>query len=194
MKILKIDPEKPDTALILLASNAINEGKILVYPTDTVYGIGCSVISENIGRIFDIKRRGRENPLSVAFSDLGMVKEYAFLKDRGERFIGENILKPYTFVVKKRKSISDIITAGKETVGVRIPNHRVVKEIILGAGIPIVTTSANLSGKTAPSSFDEIDGDILEAVDLAIDSGRCKTGKPSVVIDLKSGKLLRGAI
>ncbi|OYT40683.1 MAG: threonylcarbamoyl-AMP synthase [Candidatus Altiarchaeales archaeon ex4484_43] len=192
MKILKIDPENPEDGLIALASTAISEGKILIYPTDTVYGIGCSVKSRNIKKIFEIKKRSDKNPLSVAFSSLEMVKRYVFLTSKEENFIRDNILKPYTFVVRKRESIPGIITAGKDTVGVRIPDHRVVKGMIENARIPIITTSANISGEKAPVSFDEIDEDIIAKVDLAIDSGRCKIGKPSLVIDLKSGKFLRG--
>jgi len=190
MKILRIDPENPEKELIALASTAINDGKILIYPTDTVYGIGCS-ITGNIKKIFEIKKRSRKNPLSVAFSSLEMVKRYVFLTSKEECFIRDNILKPYTFVARKRESIPELITAGKNTVGIRIPNHRVVKGMIENAGIPIITTSANISGKKAPVSFDEIDEEIIAKVDLAIDSGRCRVGKPSLVIDLRSGKILR---
>ncbi len=191
MKILKIDPEKPEKALIILASDAIKEGKILIYPTDTVYGIGCSVRSRNIEKIFEIKKRSPKNPLSVAFSDLEMIKRYVVLTSREERFVKDNILGHYTFIVRKRESISGTITAGKDMVGVRIPNHGVVKGIIRSAGIPIITTSANISGEKAPASFDEIDEELINKVDLAIDSGRCRIGKPSAVIDLRSGKFLR---
>jgi len=191
MKILRIDPENPEKELIILASNAIGEGKILIYPTDTVYGIGCSVKSRNVKKIFEIKKRSKKNPLSVAFSSLEMVKRHVFLMSKEEGFIKDNILKPYTFIARKRKSISDTITAGKNTVGIRIPDHKVVKDIIENAGIPIITTSANISGEKAPVSFDEIDEGIIAKVDLAIDSGICRIGKPSAVIDLKSGKFLR---
>lgn len=194
MKLLRIDVENPEKDLILLVSDAIRGGKVLIYPTDTVYGVGCSVRSDSVRRVFEIKGRGLDNPLSVAFSSLEMVKEYVYLTGREEGFIRDNILKPFTFVVRKRASISGVITAGRDTVGVRIPDHRVVREIIGHAGVPIVTTSANFSGGVAPAGFDEIDRDFMVRVDLVIDSGRCRVGKPSTVVDVGSGRILRGVI
>ncbi|MBN2014214.1 MAG: threonylcarbamoyl-AMP synthase [Candidatus Altiarchaeota archaeon] len=191
MKVLRIDPKKPDKSSILLAATALKEGRILVYPTDTVYGIGCSHHSEKVMEVFRIKKRPLNRPLSIACSDMDMVKEYTHITPKEESFIRENILKPYTFIVEKKRSIPDIVTSGGDTVGVRIPNHLVVKKVIEIAGVPIITTSANVSGEPYPASFEEISAGILSNADLAIDSGRCRIGKPSKVVDLKSGRVLR---
>jgi L-threonylcarbamoyladenylate synthase len=191
MKTLRIDPKNPGKELIILASHAVKEGKILVYPTDTVYGIGCSIKSENVKKLYEIKRRRLDNPMSVAFSSLEMVKRYVFLTEEEEAFVKANIHEPYTFIASKRKTIPSIITGGRYTVGVRILDHIVAKGIIEYAGVPIITTSANVSGRKAPADFDEIDEGIISKVDIAIDSGRCRLGEPSTVIDLKSGRFLR---
>ncbi|HEX55268.1 MAG: threonylcarbamoyl-AMP synthase [Candidatus Altiarchaeales archaeon] len=189
--ILRINPDNPEKDLVTFVSNEIRNGKVIIYPTDTVYGLGCSIYSENVRRIFDIKKRDLKNPLSIAFSDLDMLKKYVILNKEEERFIRENINDPYTFVVRKRHNIPDIITAGREKVGVRIPNLRLTREVIRHAKVPIITTSANISGEKAPSDFKEIDDRIKRKVDLLIDSGRCKIGTPSRVIDLETMEILR---
>jgi len=189
--ILRINPDNPEKDLVTFVSNEIRNGKVIIYPTDTVYGLGCSIYSENVRRIFDIKKRNLKNPLSIAFSDLDMLKKYVILNKEEERFIRENINDPYTFVVRKRHNIPDIITAGREKVGVRIPNLRLTREVIRHAKVPIITTSANISGEKAPSDFKEIDDRIKRKVDLLIDSGRCKIGTPSRVIDLETMEILR---
>ncbi|HIE34144.1 MAG TPA: threonylcarbamoyl-AMP synthase [Candidatus Altiarchaeales archaeon] len=191
MRILKINPDKPEDDLVLIVARYLRNGKILVYPTDTVYGLGCSINSDNIRRIFDVKRRDRKNPLSVAFPDMEMLKKYVFLGNKEEKFIRKHIDEPYTFVVRKRDSIPDIVTSGRDTVGARIPNLRITREIIKMANTPIITTSANISGKEAPADFNEIDERIKRMADLLIDSCKCRVGKPSRIIDLVRDKVIR---
>ena len=192
MKILRISPDNPEGDKILCAADFLREGRVLIYPTDTVYGLGCSIDSPSVERIFDIKKRGRDMPLSVAFSSIEMVEEYAVVGDEERRFILDNIDEPYTFILEKKEGIPDVVTAGKDGVGVRIPNHAVVGGFVEKVGVPIITTSANVSGNAPPASVDEISDEIKDAVDLVIDSGPCRIGKPSKVIDLRSGKVLRG--
>jgi len=182
-KILHINPEKPEKEKLNLAVDALKEGKIIIYPTDTVYGIGCIIYSKHISKIFEIKKRSNK-PLSVAFSDLEMLEEYAIIDEKQEEFIKENLLNPYTFILKKKEEIPDEITFG-ENVGARIPDNKIVKELIKNS-LPIITTSANISSKLPAASVDEISDEIKnnENISLIIDSGKCKLQKPSVVIDL----------
>lgn len=193
MKVLRIDDKHPDRRKLILAGSALKEGKLLVYPTDTVYGIGCVLDSEMVRRIFEIKKRSTDLPLSIACSDLAMVKDYANLSAGDEAYIRERLSEPFTFVAKKMASVPDAVTAGKDTVGVRIIDHPIVKWLIAYAGKPIITTSANVSGKSAPASFSEIDEKISSAVDVVIDSGRCPLGKASTVVDLETKKVLRSS-
>lgn len=190
-KILKISPDNPEEGKILCAAEFLRGGGLLIYPTDTVYGLGCSIYSPGMKRLFEIKKRNRDMPLSVAFSSIGMVEEYAIVGKKEGGFIKDNVDGPYTFILKKKSRIPGAVTAGKDTVGVRIPNHVVAQRIIEKAGGPIITTSANVSGTVAPVNVDEISDEIKEAVDLIIDSGPCRVGRPSRVIDLRSGKVLR---
>lgn len=192
MKFLRINAEQPGKDLLLEAADYIKRGKIIVYPTDTVYGLGCRIdLPESVDGVYGLKERPRDMPLSVAFSDLDMLEGYVTLSDEERRFIMKNIREPFTFVVRKRESISDLVTAGNENVGVRIMNHPVSRWIVKDAGIPIITTSANISGERAPKNVEDINYKIKVGVDLIIDSGPCKIGVPSKVIEIKTGKLLR---
>lgn len=192
MKFLRINAEQPGKDLLLEASDYIKRGKIIVYPTDTVYGLGCRIdLPESVSGVYGLKERPRDMPLSVAFSDLDMLERYVILSDEERRFIMKNTREPFTFVVRKRESISDLVTAGSENVGARIMNHPVSRWIVKDAGIPIITTSANISGERAPKNVEEISYRIKVGVDLIIDSGPCKIGVPSKVIEIKTGKVLR---
>lgn len=191
MKLLRINAKNPEKELISYVAGEMLGGGILIYPTDTVYGLGCSINArESIKKIFEIKKRSLMNPLSVAFSDLKMAKGFTLLTPEGEEFIKKHIDEPFTFIVEK-KNIPDVITAERDTVGIRIPNHPVVKELLHAAKIPVITTSANISGDNAPAKVDEIDEGIKESVDIILDSGPCRLGAPSKVIDLSTGKILR---
>ncbi|MEA3254627.1 MAG: L-threonylcarbamoyladenylate synthase [Candidatus Altiarchaeota archaeon] len=191
MELLHINADYPEKELIYYVAKEVREGRILIYPTDTVYGLGCSINArDSIKKIFEIKKRSLTNPLSVAFPDLEMVKGFTHLSSEEKEFIKKHIDDPVTFIVKKR-GISEVITAGRDTVGIRIPNHRVVKELLHIAKIPIITTSANISGNKAPAKVDEIDEEMKDSVDIILDSGPCRLGSPSKVIDLSTGKILR---
>ena len=194
MKLLRISAENPDKRLVSHAAKAILEGNIIIYPTDTVYGLGCSISSEDsVKRIFEIKGRSPAKPLSIAFPDVESAKKYAFLEAKDEEYIKKNINEPLTFIVRKKELVPDYVTAGMETVGIRIPDNKIVKEMLLSAKIPVITTSANISGEKAPAAFQEINKKILDKVDLAIDSGTCRAKVPSKIVNLLTGKVLRGA-
>lgn len=173
-----------------LAIEILKNNGVIVYPTDTVYGIGCVINSiPGVRRIFEIKKRNFSKPLSVAFFDIESAKKFVFMNAEQEEFITERINEPYTFILPKKDEISDLVTSNKKTVGVRIPNNETVKKILRNVG-PIITTSANLSGKKPPSKVDEIDENIKNAVDMVLE-GDCKFKFPSRIIDLISFKIVR---
>jgi L-threonylcarbamoyladenylate synthase len=184
--------ENPEKKLVSYAAKAITNGKTIIYPTDTVYGIGCSINSpDSVLKVYSLKNRDLDKPLSIAFPDLETAKKYVLLSLKEEEFIKQRLGKPYTFIALKRENVPDNVTPGLDTVGIRIIDHQVVKQIITTAGVPIVTTSANISGKKAPVEYSEIDKVLLDNVDIAIDSGRCRIGTPSKIVDLRTGKILR---
>jgi len=118
------------TSDLNLAIKFLDEGKIICYPTDTVYGIGCRInFIESVKKIFEIKKREVTKPFSIAIYDLNQAKKFVKLNDEMENFIKQHLDKPYTFIVPKTDKISDIITANKDVVGIRIINNEIVKSL-----------------------------------------------------------------
>lgn len=167
------------------AVRAIKNGGVIVYPTDTIYGIGCSFFSASaIDKIYEIKQRDKSQPFSVAFNSIEQAQDYVILNLKEQEVIKQKMedkSQGWTFIVKK-KSIMFLHPSFKSTLGIRIPEHEVVKAITKEAG-PIITTSANISGQPAPARFEELNKEILEKVDVVL-KGTCNTGKPSIIYDL----------
>lgn len=154
--------------------------KIVIYPTDTVYGIGCNAENEKlVERIYKIKKRDRNKPLSVIAPGFEWIlKNFECDKNVVKKFLPG----AYTLILRKKDPDFLKSVAPGNSVGVRIPAH-LISKIVEVLGIPFVTTSANISGKKAPASLEEIEKDLLESVDLVIDGGELP-GKPSTIIDL----------
>ena len=167
------------------AIRAVKGGGVIVYPTDTIYGIGCSFFSTSaIDKIYEIKQRDKSQPFSAAFNSIEQAQGYVIISQKEQETIKQKIedkSQGWTFIVKK-KSIMFLHPSFKPTLGIRIPEHKVVKAITKEAG-PIITTSANISGQPAPARFEELDKEILEKVDVVV-KGTCNTKKPSIIYDL----------
>lgn len=175
------------------ACRQITSGGLLVYPTDTLYGLGCDANNPTaVQRLKALKGRDSAKPLSIALSDLNSIGKICEITKEQEAILGKFLPGPYTFVLrlKKRMPVSESLE-----VGIRVPEHNFVLEVAQKAHAPIVSTSANLSGQASPASFQEVHESILGGVELAVDGGRCKYAKPSTVIDLIRMKVLRpGAV
>jgi L-threonylcarbamoyladenylate synthase len=191
MKLLRINAENPEKELVSFVAREVASGRIIIYPTDTVYGIGCCLDTDSVKKIFEIKNRSLDKPLSVAFKDLESAKEYVSLSTEEERYIKQHLDKPMTYVVKKKDNVPGIVTGGKETVGIRIIDNPFVRELLSCMGEPIITSSANVSGEKAPASIDKISGELLKKADIVIDCGRCKLGIPSKVVYAATGEPIR---
>jgi len=176
---------------ITALARRVKAGEVFIYPTDTVYGIGCDALNEEaVKKVFEAKGRDFKKPLSVAFSDMKHLLRFVDINEEQRREMDAKLPGPYTFVVKN-KHVPKIVTGGLDTVGVRIPKHDLIRELIRESGVPIVTTSTNLSGGPAPSHIYEIPDEIIEKVSFVIDAGKSGSGKPSTIIDLTTGKKLR---
>ncbi|MCX9084638.1 MAG: L-threonylcarbamoyladenylate synthase [Candidatus Methanoperedens sp.] len=169
------------------ASDIIKKDGIVVYPTETVYGIGGNIFSNiALENVFKIKRRDKDKPVSVAVSDFGVMKDLVYIGEREKRFIEMFLPGPITVVLKKKEKVPDMLTSGSELVGIRFPDHETTIKLIQLAGVPITSTSANISGEVPPQSVDQIK---INA-DYIIDGGDC-SGEPSTVVDLVHLKILR---
>jgi len=169
----------------------VRQGQVFIYPTDTVYGIGCDATNEaSVKRVYAIKGRDFKKPLSVAFSQMEHLIRFVSINETGRETMAGKLPGAYTFIVKN-KSISPGVTASLGTVGVRIPDYQPLLSLIKKAGVPVVTTSANLSGEVPSNDIANLSPEILKKADFVIDAGECGSGKPSTIIDLSTGKKIR---
>lgn len=183
MKIIKIDTEKPEKDKIEFALNLLRDGGTVVYPTDTIYGLGVNIYDENaIKKVFYIKKRSFNKPLSVCVSQISDINRIAYLDKTKRDIINEILPGPFTIILRKKEFISKLLTAGGEKIGIRIPNNRICME--LTKLFPITTTSANLSGKKPSRSVNEVVKQLDDSVDLILDTGKSENEFPSTVIDL----------
>ncbi|MDW8084038.1 MAG: L-threonylcarbamoyladenylate synthase [Candidatus Caldarchaeum sp.] len=164
------------------AVKAVLKGGVVVYPTDTVYGIGCDPFDTNaVQRVIEIKKR-EAKPMPVLLSNIDML--YAVAEPTSEEI--EAAFKlwpgPVTILMKKSPNLPGIVTAGEETVGVRIPAHLIPLTIMERTGKPLVGTSANISGQPSATELDQIEPAVLSNADVAIDGGPTFFGAPSTVI------------
>lgn len=169
------------------AAEIIQRGGIVIYPTETVYGIAASICSEEaLRKVFEIKKRNIQSPVSVAVSSFEMMDELVHISEREREFIKRFLPGPVTVILKKKKTVPDILTSGSDLVGIRYPDHKLALGLIELAGVPVTSTSANISGEHPPARVDEIKVD----ADYILDGGECR-GEPSTVVDLVNMKVIR---
>jgi L-threonylcarbamoyladenylate synthase len=159
----------------------------VIYPTETVYGLGADAFSDNaIVKVFEAKKRPLSQPISIAVSDFEMLSAVAFVGPGMEEFIQAFLPGPVTVVLKAKHIIPDILTGGTGMIGIRIPAHDLALRLIERFDSPITATSANLHGAKDPATPDEC----TVPRDLLIDGGRLP-GTPSTVVDLTTMTILR---
>lgn len=186
VKLIKIDTEKPDEYAIKQAADAIRRGELVVFPTETVYGLAADALNEDaVRRVFRAKGREESHPLPVQLASVDHLNQISSDIPENAKHLGERFWPgPLTIVIKKRKEISDLVSGGLDTVGVRIPDHPVALALLSAVGSPIVATSANLSGNKPPISADEAVGQLKESVSVVLDAGESKIGVASTVVDV----------
>jgi L-threonylcarbamoyladenylate synthase len=176
------------------AAAAIEAGEAVVYPTETVYGLGADATDpEAIDRVFAIKDRPYDKPLSVAFADRETAREYTNPTDRELAFIERFLPGPVTVIVDRQSTLPDVLTGGRSRVGVRIPDNETALALCRAAG-PITATSANRSGEPSVTRPTDLSPSIRQAVGAIIDTGLAP-GTESTVVDIASDTIhRRGAL
>ncbi len=174
----------------------MTQSKVIIFPTDTVYGIGASVYdTKGMDKIYEIKHRDKSKPLAVLCADIDQIEEIAYVTDEARKLINKFLPGPLTVILKSKDSIKD--TFKGETVGVRIPNYDVALEILKENG-PMATTSVNESGMPSINNYNEIVIDYSKLVDAIYKPSNCATSSlASTVVLIKENdiKILReGAI
>jgi release factor glutamine methyltransferase len=183
-KVFHIDPENPSAEVINLAATVLRDGGIVVFPTETVYGIGAAAHScFGPHEIFDIKVRPLEKPLPWLVEDEGALDIYGVEVPE----YAHNLAKAFwpgalSLVVKASDVVGKDFRADDDTVALRSPDHEVVMELIQASGGPIIATSANTSGMPAPGDFADVEERILAAADVVLDGGETAHRMASTVV------------
>ena len=198
-KIRRIDPVNPQHDLIIEAARVIERGGIVVFPTSFIYGLGADAFNvDAINRVFRIKKRPHNKPLSVLVKNReALYKLVQYIPSYASTIMDRFWPGKITVVFKAKDGLPENLTAGTNTIGVRIPEHPAASALINALDSPITGTSANFSGKAGCSQISDLDPLIADELDLILDAGPLEGGIGSTVIDVTGNgpKILReGAI
>ncbi|WP_222915585.1 L-threonylcarbamoyladenylate synthase [Natrinema sp. SYSU A 869] len=154
------------------AADAIESGALVVYPTETVYGLAAAALEPNaVERVFEVKGRDRSKPLSLAVPSVPSALQYVRATERERRFMATFLPGPVTVLCRRREAVPDELTAGRDRVGVRVPDHDLALALCERAGTPITATSANVSGRESARRLADLDPEIREAAAVVLDGG-----------------------
>jgi tRNA threonylcarbamoyl adenosine modification protein (Sua5/YciO/YrdC/YwlC family) len=184
MEYYELHPETPQLRYINKAVSVLKEGGVIIYPTDTVYGIGCDIFNkEALERIFAIKNDSTSKLFSFVCSDLKDISKYARVSDYAYRTMKHLLPGPYTFILPAAKLVPKKLWSKRKTVGIRIPNNNITMKLVEELGNPIISTSTtNRKGEVIYDPF-EIKNIFNTQVDLMLSMGPLM-GEPSTVVDL----------
>ena len=180
----RINPQNPQPRLIRRVGEVLREGGVIAYPTDTVYGFGCSLYNKKgIERIYLIKRTEKNRPFSFICADLKDISLYCKVSNYAYKTMKRLLPGPYTFILEGTKLVPKIMLTRRLTAGIRVPNNPICMAIVRELGHPIISTSAMLPGGEVLYDPAEIDSKLGKVLDLVIDGG-LGVSEPSSVIDL----------
>ena len=163
----------------------LESGGLLLYPTDTVWGLGCDGTNEEaVKKVYELKERAESKSLVVLVNSLDMLNEYIkYIPEEALKLLN-SLEKPTTILYEHKQGLAQNMIAADNTIAVRIPNHKFCQDLLTKFGKPIVSTSANKSGKDTPKSFDQIDSEIIDGVDYVVNLERD-------VVSLKASTILK---
>ncbi len=192
MRILRCNSEIDATTKenIIMAAEDLMVGELVVYPTETVYGIAADIFNQKaVKNLYMVKKRPFDMPLSVAVSGKDMVENIAVMTRPVEKLIDAFLPGPLTIITKKDPNVPDIVTSMSQKVGIRIPDNKVALDLIEEFGGPIVATSANLHSHPDSIDIDTAVEDFGDSVMTYLDNGPCTLGKPSTIVWIMDDKV-----
>lgn len=188
MKILKVNKNSSYLDVINEGIDVLTDGGVVLYPTDTVYGLGANIFNKAaVRKVYDIKKRSYSKPLSILVSDIKAIKHVAEINAEYMDIIEKYLPGPYTLILRKKSIVPYYVTANLIHVGIRIPENKIARG--LSEIFPITTTSANLSNQEILDTPSKIIKQLDADIDLVIDVGRLDSNKPSTLIDLTKNKV-----
>jgi L-threonylcarbamoyladenylate synthase len=185
-RVIAIDPAHPDLVVLADAAAALHAGKLVAFPTETVYGLGArGLIAEDVARIFVAKGRPSAHPIILHVEDEAMARSLAReWTETAAAFVKAFWPGPLTLVVPRASNVPDAVTGGMETVGLRAPNHPIALGLIRAARTPLAAPSANAHTHVSPTTAAHVIRSLGDRVDLILDGGPCRHGIESTVVSL----------
>jgi tRNA threonylcarbamoyl adenosine modification protein (Sua5/YciO/YrdC/YwlC family) len=180
--LIEINPKNPQPRVIQRVTEILRAGGVIAYPTDTTYGIGCSIFDKKaLERIYQIKQRERKKPFSFICGDLSEIAQYAKVSNYAYKIMKRFLPGAYTFVLPASSVVPDLLLTKQKTVGIRMPDNPICLALIRELGHPIVTTSANLSGEDPIGDPLEVEREMGNRLAVVIDGGLLSADVSSVV-------------
>ena len=180
--VFHTNPINPQQRHILGVVKALENGNLIAYPTDTTYGIGCDLLNKRgIEKIYTLKKRDRRKPVSILCADLKQLSQYGVVSNSAYRVMRRYLPGPYTFILPATPLVPKIMLTHQKTVGVRIPDSQIIREIINNFGRPMINTSIRLEDGTTLNDPDDIEKYFRGKIDIII-AGPC-SGEPSSIVD-----------
>jgi len=196
MSILKADQRNLQT-IVKIMVKSIKQGEVMVCPTDTVYGlIADATNGKAVKKLLKIKKRNTQKPIPIFVKDIKIAKKFALINKNQEKFLKKVWPGKVTVVLKRKGKLPRILFGNKKTIGLRIPNYKVINQLLLIINRPLTGTSANISGQPPSTKIKEVISQFKNQKfqpDLIIDAGNLPKSKPSIVLDLTTSptKILR---
>lgn len=189
-EILPVDKWNPDEKVLEYAAGILKDGGLVAFPTETVYGLGGNALDgQAVSKIFSAKGRPADNPLIVHVFSKSQVLEVAEIDPKAEAFMDGFWPGPLTLVLPAKVAVPKEVTAGLDTVAVRMPNHPVALGLIERTGLPVAAPSANRSGRPSPTSAQAVYDDLSGKIPLILDAGGTELGMESTVVALEDDDL-----
>ncbi len=191
MKTIVYRTEYKDTEKLEEAAGVIQKGGIVAFPTETVYGLGASALNEKACvKIFEAKGRPQDNPLIVHVADFNIAPYVKYIPKKAQILMETFWPGPLTIIMPKSDLIPDSVTAGLDTVGIRMPDNRIARRLIELSGVPIAAPSANLSGKPSPTTIEHCIDDLTGKADMIIGGEHCTVGLESTIVEAEDDKVI----
>ena len=186
-KIITLNSENFNLSELQIAAELIKKGELVAFPTETVYGLGANALDGSaVQKIFQAKGRPSDNPLIVHICSVDQIYNFVEnIPNKAKTLMEKYWPGPMTLILKKKPLIPNNVTAGLDTVAIRMPSHPIARALITLANLPIAAPSANRSGKTSPTKAIHVYEDLNGIIPLIIDGGQCSGGLESTVIDLQ---------
>lgn len=190
-EVLRVDPLGKDLSALQKPADIIKNGGLVAFPTETVYGLGANALDERaVKRLFKVKKRSLNDPLIVHISEMSQLRRIVLEVPNVAEILADNFWPgPLTMIFNSNRAVADLVSAGLDTVAVRMPSGKIAQEIIRRASVPIAAPSANMFGRVSPTSAEHVLEELGGKIDMVVDGGRTDIGIESTVCDVTGSSM-----